>query len=111
MPPYVLQRSLEKAIIPTCNFLKSLLQTSERTIIVAWQIFSYGRYRDSEAQVLDKIKIPRESGVSKSSIASFLTINPSLLWTDRDRFTLAVEKVKQMGFNPHNNQFVRAIIL
>lgn len=109
--PNILGRSLVSSIIPTWNFIKSLLKTNERTIIVARRFFSFGWCRDSEDRVIANIKILRELGVSESAIVSLLTTKPSALMLASDRFKITVEKVKQMGFNPQKVQFVRAIIV
>lgn len=58
---------------------------------------------------MPNIKILREFGVSRSSIAFLLLNQPNVLKCPNNKFRITVEKVKQMGLNPQPVTFVIAV--
>lgn len=59
--------------------------------------------------MIPNINILKEYGVNESTMVFLLVNYPSVLKRDTDRFKVTVEKVKQLGFNPHTPQFVVAL--
>ncbi|KAI3449526.1 hypothetical protein Pfo_006191 [Paulownia fortunei] len=106
--PTVLQRSLKNSLIPSYNYLKSLLQSDKRVAYVfsrAPRAFSGGW----PGGISSNISILRERGVPESSIVSLVMYQPSLLIIGKKKLAVYVDRVAEMGFDISRRLFIHAI--
>ncbi|XP_030973678.1 uncharacterized protein LOC115993845 [Quercus lobata] len=106
--PDLFRRSLEKQIIPSFDLFKSLLQSEDKTLQALQRcpgMFTYSL----ETYVVPNINTLRESGVPESFIISILQKQPRAFRVNPVQFREAVEKVKEMGFNPSTMKFTTAV--
>ncbi|XP_050240118.1 uncharacterized protein LOC126689108 [Quercus robur] len=106
--PDLFRRSLEKQIIPSFDLFKSLLQSEDKTLQAIQRcpgMFTYSL----ETYVVPNINTLRESGVPESFIISILQKQPRAFRVNPVQFREAVEKVKEMGFNPLTMKFTTAV--
>ncbi|KAF8395577.1 hypothetical protein HHK36_019527 [Tetracentron sinense] len=100
----ILKRSLEKRIIPSFNYIKSFLRTNDNIAI------AFGRstwiFHNLRKQ---NIRILQNHGVPDSIISKILMTNPRTLCADSDKFSEAVMKIIEMGFDPSSLMFVRGL--
>ncbi|KAF8395560.1 hypothetical protein HHK36_019508 [Tetracentron sinense] len=105
--PIILGRSLESQIIPSFNYLKSLLHTNENIA------FSLGRnswiLHILPKLVVTNIAILRSHGVPESIILKMIVIRPRTLSQKTDQFSKSVTKIIEMGFDPSSLMFIHAL--
>ncbi|XP_054803838.1 uncharacterized protein LOC129307015 [Prosopis cineraria] len=106
--PTILTRSLEKQIIPSYNFLKSVLLSDEK-VASALKRTSWIFLEDHSKKLLPNISVLRATGVPESCIALLLAHFPETLIQKNGQFVNAVEEIKEMGFDPTKSTFVLAI--
>ncbi|KAL3644801.1 hypothetical protein CASFOL_009981 [Castilleja foliolosa] len=106
--PSILTHSLENSIIPLYNYLKSLLGSSERVVLVftlSPRVFG----RCWTKGVLSTVSMLRERGVPHSTIVSLVLYMPSLLIVSKYKLDGYVSRALEMGFDVCRSGFVRAI--
>ncbi|XP_054787513.1 transcription termination factor MTERF5, chloroplastic-like [Prosopis cineraria] len=103
--PRILFRSLENRLIPSYNFVKGFVGSDQRTItsIRRSHRIMYCNFLETNIQLLLDV------GVPKSGIAGLLHAWPSLCTMNLDKFRVAVEGVKERGFDPSKSKFIPAL--
>ncbi|XP_077249378.1 uncharacterized protein LOC143888874 [Tasmannia lanceolata] len=107
--PYMLIRSLDNQIIPTFNFLKSILHTN-KDIMFALRQSRYLIQFNVQKLMEPNIAILRNHGVPESRILKLIMTNPGALTLKSDHFSEVVTEVKEMGFNTSGSLFIVAVI-
>ncbi|CAL2237659.1 unnamed protein product [Prunus armeniaca] len=105
--PSLLQRSLEKQLVPTYNFLRSLLP--EKNIVSVFKYNSSIFMQGHTKKVVPNVAILRELGMPKSCISLLLAHCTHALIHDTEKFRQVVKEVKEMGFNLEKSISVSAI--
>jgi mTERF domain-containing protein len=103
--PLLLARSLKNYIIPSYDLLKSLLLVDQKVLTT----FMRSSLVDIANNMVPNISLLRQLGVPHSVICSFVMNNPRIAFNKHTRFVEAVNKVKEMGFDPMKTAFVIAI--
>lgn len=106
--PTVLCRSLEKQLIPSYNFLKSVLLTDERVAIAMQQSRRISQ-QNPPNNIAPNVAVLRELAVPESCIMLLLTHHPETLVENTDALKESVKKVLEIGFNPLRSTFVLAL--
>ncbi|XP_073299910.1 transcription termination factor MTERF8, chloroplastic-like [Primulina huaijiensis] len=106
--PTLLSRSLENQLIPSYNFLKSMLLTDDRVAIAMQQSRRISQQNPTE-NIAPNVAVLRELEVPESCIMLLLTHHPETLVEETDVFKEAVKKVLEMGFDPLRSTFVLAL--
>ncbi|XP_044500317.1 uncharacterized protein LOC123221555 [Mangifera indica] len=106
--PRILNRSLEKFIVPTFNELSNLVQSREKAISIIKGNMRF-LYEGINIIVSPKIDILRSYGVPDSNIRTLLYIWPRVFNERTSGFKKAVEDVEEMGLNPLKSHFVSAV--
>ncbi|KAF5175108.1 Mitochondrial transcription termination factor family protein [Thalictrum thalictroides] len=103
----ILSSSLEKRIIPSINYLRSLVDTDD---CVA-RILKRSRWgiHDAEGLMGPNIAILQNHGVPKSIIRMLLLKQPKDLCYGSDHFKKVVLEVEEMGVSPSSVQFIDAL--
>ncbi|XP_047966734.1 uncharacterized protein LOC125211087 [Salvia hispanica] len=106
--PMILQRSLEKSLIPTYNYLKKLLRSDKKVVNVfarSPRAFVHGCC----GAMSRNIAVLRERGAPESSVALLLNNQPSLLMLGGEAFAALVDRAAEMGFDASKVVFVLAV--
>ncbi|KAG8389447.1 hypothetical protein BUALT_Bualt02G0230400 [Buddleja alternifolia] len=106
--PLILQRSLENYLIPSYNYLKSLVQSDEKVVSVfrrAPRAFAHGWQRE----ISTNIAVMRERGVPESSIVSLVVYQPSLIILGKNRLSDYMDRAVEMGFDKSKIVFIHAL--
>ncbi|KAM1157810.1 hypothetical protein ACFX1X_028682 [Malus domestica] len=105
--PILLARSLEKQILPTYNFLRSMISGGKIASVFrhCTRIFLEGHSKNVEPN----IGILRESGMPQSCISLMVAHFTLALMQNRKKFAQVVGEVKQMGFDMEKSMSVMAI--
>ncbi|GKU85493.1 hypothetical protein SLEP1_g163 [Rubroshorea leprosula] len=106
--PFVLKRSLEENIIPNFDFCSNLLESDEKAIDCMKRDVGVLTI-DLDVYILPNINLLKEIGVPDSNIKAVFHQHPRTLVMTPDRFKEAVEKVKNLGFDPLKLNFVQAL--
>ncbi|XP_021823973.1 transcription termination factor MTERF6, chloroplastic/mitochondrial-like isoform X3 [Prunus avium] len=105
--PHLLLVSLRNRILPTYNFLRSML--SEKNVGVVFKhnsgIFLQGHCK----HVVPNIGLLRESGMPQPCISFLLTRGTRVLMVNPEKFGQLVSEVKEMGFNLEKSTSVNAL--
>jgi len=100
--------SLDKTIIPCYQIIKSLVHSDKEVVSTLkhdrWQV-NRGNFGSS----VQNVETLRQLGVPQHSISFLVTNFPSATFMNHSRFVEAVEKVKQMSFDPLKLNFVVAL--
>ncbi|KAB2627358.1 hypothetical protein D8674_020976 [Pyrus ussuriensis x Pyrus communis] len=99
--------SLEKRIVPTYNFLRSLL--SEKNVIGVFKRRSWIFLVDHCKDVVPNIGLLRELGMPQPSISLLLAHYTHVTMNKHKRFGKIVGEVKEMGFSLRTSTFVFAL--
>ncbi|TQD83993.1 hypothetical protein C1H46_030443 [Malus baccata] len=105
--PCLLTVSLEKRIVPTYNFLRSLL--SEKNVIGVFKRRSWIFLVDHCKDVVPNIGLLRELGMPQPSISLLLAHYTHVTMNKHKRFGKIVGEVKEMGFSLQTSTFVFAL--
>ena len=106
--PQILKRSLENHVIPSYNFLKSVLMVNEN--IVRALNKSYWLHGQSLQNIMaPNIAILEEIGVPMSNISFLVTCHPGAVSQNKEKFSRSVKMVIEMGFDPLRVPFVKAV--
>ncbi|XP_021802541.1 transcription termination factor MTERF15, mitochondrial-like [Prunus avium] len=105
--PNLLLRSLENQIIPTYNFLRSLI--SEENVVSVLKRSSRLFLENRRKNVVPNIEHLRRLGMSEPCIALLLAHSTQVLMHKHERFAADVEEVKAMGFHLKKSTFVTAL--
>ena len=102
--PRILQRSLENHIIPTYDFLKGFLKSDKSTIASISRSPSviFGDVLAGNVKLLLKYGIP------PSGIALLLRKSPRLLSFQEKKVKVAIDELKEFGFDPSKSSYVHA---
>ncbi|KZV54347.1 Mitochondrial transcription termination factor family protein [Dorcoceras hygrometricum] len=106
--PVLLTGSLENRLIPSYNFLKSLLLTDDK-IAVAMKCSSRIFQQNPNKNMAPNVAFLRELKVPDSCIILLLTHYPETIAEKTDEFRESVRKVLEMGFDPLRSMFVLAL--
>ncbi|GFQ03332.1 hypothetical protein PHJA_002477000 [Phtheirospermum japonicum] len=106
--PFVLQLSLKNSIIPSYNYLKTLLQSDERVVhvftraprVICW---CWAKMFVSNVSML------RERGVPQSVIVTLIMRQPYVLLTKEEKLAVHVDRAVEMGFDVSRSAFVHAV--
>ncbi|KAF5733730.1 hypothetical protein HS088_TW16G00170 [Tripterygium wilfordii] len=102
----ILQRSLDKKIIPFYNTLKNYLKDDDKILrVLKCKSFVCGK----PTLLAHNISILQRLGVPKSSITFLLNYHPSVLCSSDEKFNRDVEKVVGFGFDPSRTTFVHGL--
>ncbi|KAL3647977.1 hypothetical protein CASFOL_008945 [Castilleja foliolosa] len=106
--PFILWRSLKGSIIPSYNYLKTLLGSDERvvTVFLRAPMAFERRWTCTEMNIFS---ILREQGVPESCIVSLVTYQPSLLVIPNEKLITYVDKAVEMGFDMSKTVFICAV--
>ncbi|GFQ03327.1 hypothetical protein PHJA_002476500 [Phtheirospermum japonicum] len=106
--PSVLNCSLKDSIIPSYNYLKTLLGSDERVAHVFRRAPRAFGCCWSQG-INPNISMLRERGVPESSIVTLVMHQPSLLVTSKEKLAVVVDRAVEMGFDILESGFVDAI--
>ncbi|XP_010256315.1 PREDICTED: transcription termination factor MTERF8, chloroplastic-like [Nelumbo nucifera] len=108
--PAILTRSLEKQIIPSWNFLKTLLHTDNNVVLAIYRnCASWILQFNAQTMLAPKVEILLNHGVPESNISKFIMLYPGRLTQNNDRFSEFVKKICEMGFDPSSTMFIKAL--
>ncbi|KAM2595299.1 hypothetical protein TB2_039875 [Malus domestica] len=105
--PQLLTTSLENRILPTYNFLRSLL--SEKNVASVLKHGSWIFVEGHSKKVEPKIRILRELGMSQFCISRLIAYYPCTLMLKPKEFCQVVDEVKKMGFDLGKVTFLMAM--
>ncbi|KAF8395586.1 hypothetical protein HHK36_019536 [Tetracentron sinense] len=98
--PVILRRSLENQIIPSFNYLKSLLHTNDNIGFAlgraSWILHNFPKQNTT---------ILRNHGVPELIISKIIMTYPRTLCVKPDKFSETVMKTIEMGFDPSSLKF------
>ncbi|XP_065858288.1 transcription termination factor MTERF5, chloroplastic-like [Euphorbia lathyris] len=104
--PVLLNRSLQKDLIPTHNILKSILG-SDKQVIQSLKKTVF-KMNDWHSNLPINIALLRELKVPQKNIHIMLTRYPNKMYNDPCKFSDTVNKVIELGLDPSRYGFVRA---
>ncbi|KAL8101409.1 hypothetical protein AgCh_033335 [Apium graveolens] len=105
---YVMRRSLDAYIKPSCEILKGLLKDCKSVIVLVKKHPRVMKYDLSKA-VVPNIELLRHYGVPNSRILAMLKQQPTSLLNSANRFKIIVREIREMGFDPGKSPFLGAI--
>jgi len=108
MKPTFLKSSLEKTIIPCYGVIRSLVRNDNEAV----STLKHGLWHCSSNVVnnsLPNIEALRQLGLPQSSISLLVANFPSVTFMKHAKFVEAVEKVRELGFDPSKTNFVMAL--
>ncbi|KAL2459244.1 Mitochondrial transcription termination factor family protein [Forsythia ovata] len=106
--PTIFKRSLEKQIIPSYNYIKSLFESNGKSLGSMKRLAEI-LCCDRQSQLLPNIEVLREAGVPELKIVALLQYQPRTLMVEREKFKKVVEQVKELGFRPASLKFILAV--
>ncbi|KAL3644797.1 hypothetical protein CASFOL_009977 [Castilleja foliolosa] len=104
--PFVLRHSLKDSIIPSYNYLKTLLGSDERVVTVFLRAPMAFDCCWAEWNLFPVLK---ERGVPESNILYLFMCQPTMLMLSKGRLTVYVDRAVEMGFDISKTVFVVAI--
>lgn len=105
--PFLLQRSLEKQLIPSYNFLKNIPLANKDIIgVMRNSVRLLGTNVEKMASNVDEL---RRMGVPQSSILLVMLHYPSLVLVNCMKLKGRINDVMNLGFNPLRTMFVQAV--
>ncbi|ONI20923.1 hypothetical protein PRUPE_2G041100 [Prunus persica] len=105
--PLLLIVSLRERIVPTYNFLRSMI--SKKNIVTVFKRRSRVFLGSHCNDVVLNIGLLRELGMPQSSISVLLAHYIHVVMHDHNKFGEVVGEVKEMGFNLESSNFVFAL--
>ncbi|CAG7881262.1 unnamed protein product [Brassica rapa] len=106
--PTILTRSLLNQLIPSYNFLKSVLDADDK-IVAALRRTTWIFLEDHTKNLVPNINHMSETGVPGKCIQLLLTHFPEAVMQKSHEFREITKQAKGMGFNPQKTTFVLAI--
>ncbi|GFP85641.1 hypothetical protein PHJA_000707800 [Phtheirospermum japonicum] len=106
--PFVLRISLKNSIIPSFNYLKTLLQSDERVIRVFTRAPRAIEWCWAK-MVASNVSMLRERGVPQSVIVTLIMRQPNSLLTKEEKLAVHVDRAVEMGFDVSRSTFAHAI--
>lgn len=103
----ILMQSLENTIIPSVNYLRSLVGTDKGVTIVLKKC-SWGSY-NAEHILGPNITILLDHGVPQPNISNFLILAPQALYRSSDVIKEKVLQLVSMGFCPSSMMFLHGL--
>lgn len=107
--PDAFRRSLDNCVIPNFNSFKEFTRCGDDQVFLAYKNYSDVLSRNFQAIVAPNIAILKEYGVPESNIMVELVVHPRAYAVNPDKFSITVEQVKKMGFNPSKRRFLTAL--
>ncbi|GAV79315.1 mTERF domain-containing protein [Cephalotus follicularis] len=104
----ILLSSLQNHIIPTFDFLKGFFETNEN-LICALKPFRSVLTCNLPKVMMPNIATLRAHGLPELHINRLMVLQPQALMLRVDLFEEAVDKVKEMGFEPSSKLFIVAL--
>ncbi|KAG2693502.1 hypothetical protein I3760_08G100200 [Carya illinoinensis] len=108
MCPELLRRSLNQHLIPCYNFLKSVLLEDDK-VITTLKRSSRAFLNSVVDNMVPNIELLREIGAPQSTISLLVTNYPDMAFIKHGRFDMALQEVREMGFDPSKSAFVLAL--
>jgi len=109
LKPTFLKSSLEKTILPCYGVIRSLVRCDKEVV----STFKHGLWHFNSRNVVKNsvpnIEALRQLGLPQGSISLLVANFPSVTFMKHERFVEAVEKVREMGFDPLKTNFVMAL--
>ncbi|CAI9760304.1 unnamed protein product [Fraxinus pennsylvanica] len=105
--PFLLQRSLEKQLIPCYNFLKNIPLANKD--IVGIMRNSARILGTNVEKMASNVDVLRRMGVPQSSILLVMLHHPSLVLVNCMKLKGRINDVMNLGFNPLRTTFVQAV--
>ncbi|KAK4405593.1 hypothetical protein Sango_0565800 [Sesamum angolense] len=106
--PGIFKRSLEKHIIPSYSYIKSLFDSNGLNI-VSMKKLARILCCDLQHHLLPNVEVLREAGVPDKKVIFLVGYQPRVFMVDEKRFRKTVEELKKMGFSPSVWRFVLAL--
>ncbi|KAM0948004.1 putative transcription regulator mTERF family [Dioscorea sansibarensis] len=106
--PCILVSSLNNRIIPSLDFLKTILPADE-AVVAAVKRSTRMLHVDLKTKMAPKIETLQAIGVPLVNIAKLAKTHPSVLMQSTARFGDSLERAVSMGFNPSEAKFIRAL--
>lgn len=106
--PTILTRSLLNQLIPSYNFLKSVLDADDK-IVASLRRTTWIFLEDHTKNLVPNINHMSETGVPGKCIQLLLTHFPEAVMQKSHEFREITKQAKEMGFNPQKTTFVLAI--
>lgn len=104
----ILLRNLNTHVIPTFDFLRGFLETSEDLVYALKQSTRVIRC-NAEEIMMPNIDTLLANGVSKSLVGRLIMLKPQSLMWRADLFSEMINEIKGMGFEPKTKKFVLAV--
>ena len=106
----IFKRALDSRIKPAFSLLKSILHSNEN-VVVALKRSSRLLSADLNVNAQPNIDFLRKEGVPADMVAKLIILNPGTILSKRDRMVYAMNAIKNLGLEPNNTMFVRALIV
>ncbi|KDP37145.1 hypothetical protein JCGZ_06201 [Jatropha curcas] len=106
--PVFLSGSLNNLLIPFYDFIKSLVFSDEKVLIILKRISAFNMCYVKEHLPVN-LSVLRELGMRQSTISILITTSPNAVCTNSERFSEAIKNVVGMGFDPLNISFADAL--
>lgn len=107
LDPGVMTRDMERQIIPSYEYLKSVLKNNE-SVVTAVKRSTWLFKQDIGKNLTPNIKLLQNYGVPDHRILGLLKNQPRSMLQNVDRFKRLAEVVRGMGFKPGKCHFVTA---
>ncbi|KAJ0979100.1 hypothetical protein J5N97_014574 [Dioscorea zingiberensis] len=104
----ILRSSLKKRIIPSFDFLKTLLRSNEE-IITAIKYTPWLLHLDLQTNMAPNVAILRDLGVPEGRISGLAKFNADVLARKTEKFRRMTERVMEIGFRPGHHSFTVAV--
>ncbi|XP_031283058.1 uncharacterized protein LOC116141714 isoform X2 [Pistacia vera] len=107
--PTLLCMSLKNRLIPNYNFVKNVVIHDEK-IVTFLKRTGRGLLLDLRSKKFGpNIALLKDIGVPQSQISYLVTNMPGVACSKHSKFCKVVNEVKEMGFNPTQTMFVKAV--
>lgn len=108
LDPTLLSRSLDNQIIPSYNFLKTVVLSDDK-IVSALKRTTWIFLKDYKTTLVPNISFLTEMGVPQKSVTLLLAHFPETMMQKHEEFCRTVMEVAEMGFHPKKTVFVLAV--
>ncbi|XP_027340867.1 uncharacterized protein LOC113854181 [Abrus precatorius] len=105
----ILGLSLTKTIIPRYKIIRSLVSNDKEAVSTLKHGLWFFNRRNGMDDSVSNIEVLRQLGVPQSSISLLVTNFPTVAFMKHLRFVTAVNKVKEMRFDPLKSNFLLAV--
>ncbi|KAF6134617.1 hypothetical protein GIB67_010113 [Kingdonia uniflora] len=108
--PIILSRDLENQIIPTCNFVKTLVYTDNK-LVTLLKTFVPMLNCNIEKIMSPNISMLRTYGVPEPNISRLMNHQPSTLTLTSNCLEAKILKVEKLGFGLKSKRFILALAM